>query len=135
MHLQSLDRFDLDSVLLPCNYCQMRITGYVSDFRTLITVCRARSVAVQITKAIARTPIGKRPGKYNTYFYEPLESDESIERAVYWAMGLPDSLVITAGGVRFVLRMLQSAERFRERPSDDEMNLVVNKYGIERILR
>lgn len=135
MHLKSLERFDFDSVLLPYNYCQMQIAGYASDFRRLIEICHERNVAVQTTKAIARAPIGKRPGKYNTYFYEPLESHEAIEKAVHWAMGLPGSFVITAGDMQFVPRMLQSAERFRQRPSDEGMTLLVNEYGIQRVFK
>jgi aryl-alcohol dehydrogenase-like predicted oxidoreductase len=32
MHLQSLERFDFDSVLLPYNYPQMQLPGYAADF-------------------------------------------------------------------------------------------------------
>ena len=135
MHLQSLERFDFDSVLLPYNYCQMQIASYAADFGELIKLCRQRGVAVQTTKAIARGPIGQRPGEYNTYFYEPLETDEAIEKSVHWAMGLPHSFVITAGDMQFVPRMLQSAERFEQRPSDEEMNLLVNEYGIQQVFK
>ena len=135
MHVQSLQRFDFDSVLLPYNYCQMQIASYAADFGELIGVCRQRNVAVQTTKAIARRPIGKRPRKYNTYFYEPLESDKAIERSVHWAMGLRDSFVITAGDMQFIPRMLQSAERFEQRPSDAEMSLLVNEFGIQQVFR
>jgi len=135
MHLQSLERFDFDSVLLPYNYCQMQIASYARDFDQLTRVCRQRNVAVQTMKAIARGPIGKRPGKYNTYFYEPLEIDEAIEKSVHWAMGLPDAFVITAGDMQFVPRMLQSAERFEQRPSDEEMNLLVSEYSIQQVFR
>lgn len=135
MHVQSLQRFDCDSVLLPYNYCQMQIASYAADFGELIGVCRQRNVAVQTTKAIARRPIGKRPRKYNTYFYEPLESDKAIEKSVHWAMGLRDSFVITAGDMQFIPRMLQSAERFEQRPSDAEMSLLVNEFGIQQVFR
>jgi NDP-sugar pyrophosphorylase family protein len=135
MHLKSLERFGFDSVMLPYSYCQMQIASYAADFGRLIEVCREGNVAVQTTKAIARVPVGKQPRRYNTYFYEPLESDEAIEKSVHWAMGLPGSFVITAGDMQFVLSMLQSADRFRERPSDEEMNLLVNKYGIQQIFR
>jgi aryl-alcohol dehydrogenase-like predicted oxidoreductase len=135
MHLQSLERFDFDSVLLPYNYCQMQIASYAADFGRLIEVCRQRNVAVQTTKAIARGPIGKRPKKYNTYFYEPLETDEAIEKSVHWAMGLPDSFVITAGDMQFVPRMLQSAQRFEKRPSDAEMSLLVDEFDIQQVFK
>lgn len=135
MHLQSLERFDFDSVLLPYNYCQMQIASFAANFNELIGLCRERNVAVQTSKSIAWRPIGKRLGKYNTYFYEPLESDEAIEKSVHWAMGLQGCFVITAGDMQFVLRMLQSAERFEQRPSDEQMNLLVNEYGIQPVFK
>jgi hypothetical protein len=98
-------------------------------------VCRQRNVAVQTTKAIARGPIEKRPRKYNTYFYEPLETDEAIEKSVHWVMGLSNNFVITAGDTQLVPRILQSAERFRQRPSDEEMDLLVNEYGIQQVFK
>lgn len=135
MHLQSLERFDFDSVMLPYNYCQMQIASYAADFGELIALCSQRNLAVQTTKAIARRPIGKRPGKYNTYFYDPLESAEAIEKSVHWAMALRDSFVITAGDKQFVPRMLQSAERFGQRPSDAEMSLLVDEFGIRQVFK
>lgn len=135
MHLQSLERFDFDSVLLPYNYCQMQIASYAADFAKLIEACRRRSIAVQTTKAIALGPIGKGPRKYNTYFYEPLETDEAIEKSVHWAMGLEGSFVITAGDIQFVPRILLSAERFRRRPSEGEMNLLMSEYGIQQVFK
>jgi aryl-alcohol dehydrogenase-like predicted oxidoreductase len=135
MHLQSLERFDFDSVLLPYNYCQMQMASYAVDFGRLLDICRERNIAIQTTKAIARGPVEKRPGKYNTYFYEPLETDEAIEKSVHWAMGLPDCFVITAGDMQFVPRILQSAERFKHRPSDGRMNLLVSEYHIQRVFK
>lgn len=135
MHLQSLERFGFDSVLLPYNYCQMQVARYAADFDELVQVCHQRNVAVQTTKAIAWRPIGKGPRKYNTYFYDPLESDEAIEKSVHWAMGLQGSFVITAGDMQFVSKMLESAERFRRRPSDAEMSLLVSELGIRPVFK
>ena len=135
MHLQSLERFDFDSVLLPYNYCQMQIASFAADFDKLIELCRERNVAVQTMKSIAWRPIGRRSRKHNTYFYEPLESEGAIEKSVHWAMGLQGSFVITAGDMQFVSKMLQSAERFEQRPSDAEMQLLVNEHGIQQVFK
>ena len=135
MHLKSLERFGFDSVMLPYNYCQIKIASYAADFDKLIGLCGERNVGVQTFQSIAWRPIGKRPRKYNMYFYEPLECWEAIEKSVHWAMGLQGSFVITAGDKQFVLRMLQSAERFQQRPSDEEMNLLINEYGIQQVFK
>ena len=135
MHLQSLERFDFDSVLLPYNYCQMQIASFAADFDKLIDLCRERNVAVQTMKSIAWRPIGDRPTKYRTYFYQPLESEEAIDKSLHWAMGLQGSFVVTAGDMQVVPRMLQSAQRFEQRPSDAEMQLLVNEHGIQQVFK
>jgi len=63
MHLQSLERFEFDSVMLPYNYCQMQIASFAADFNRLIGICRERNAAVQTCQSIAGRPSGKRPRK------------------------------------------------------------------------
>lgn len=135
MHLQSLERYDFDAVMLPYNYCQMQITDYAGDFEKLVAICRERSIAVKTIKSIAWRPIGKQPGKYNTYFYEPFESQEAIEKSVHWAMGLQGSFVITAGDMQFISKMLDAAESFVQPPSDEEMKQLVKACGIQQVFR
>src|SRR5262252_2056720 len=54
MHLQSLERFDFDSVLLPYNYAVMSDDRYRADTEALLGVCEQRGVAVQLVRAIGR---------------------------------------------------------------------------------
>jgi len=133
MHLRSLERFDFDTVMLPYNYAFMQNRRYAADFATLIAQCRERHIAVQIIKSIARRPWEDRPRTYNTYFYEPLETQEAIDTAVQWALGLPDSFVITAGDMQLVPKMLAAASRFDERPGDADMRALVEKFDIRLI--
>ena len=133
MHMQSLERFDFDTVLLPHNYTLMQNPRYAADFEALIARCRERHVAVQTIKSIARRPWGNHPKTYNTYFYEPLETQEAIDRAVHWALGLPDSFLITAGDMQLVPKMLEATERFTARPSDAEMAADAAEFSIQPI--
>lgn len=135
MHLQSLERFDFDSIMLPYNYCQMQIANFASDFNKLVDVCGERDIAVQTFQAIAWRPVGKGPRKHNMYFYEPLESTDAIEQSVHWAMGLPGSFVITAGDMQFVSRMLEAAERYEHRPFDEEMNRLMKDCGLQQVFK
>src|SRR5579884_1729589 len=52
MHRRSLERFDFDSVLLPCNYALLSDGGYRSDFEALVETCQTRRVAVQTIKSV-----------------------------------------------------------------------------------
>lgn len=133
MHLRSLERYDFDSVLLPYSYWQMRNSRYAAEFNELVGSCRERKVAVQTIKSIARRRWGKRPKTHNTYFYEPLESQSAIEKSVLWALRLPDSFIITAGDLRLVPKILQSAKHPEKHPSDAEMHALMEEFAIEPI--
>ena len=131
MHKRSLERFDFDTVLLPYNYLLMQNSRYSADFKELVDLCQKRSVAVQTIKSIARQPWGSRPRTFNTYFYEPLEDQIAIDKSVQWALGLDDSFLITAGDLQILPKMLDAANRFESRPSNDEMKSLVDKFDIQ----
>lgn len=133
MHKRSLERFDFDTVLLPYNYWLMQNPRYAADFEALVTLCRERHVAVQTIKSIARRPWADRPKTYNTYFYEPLDTQGAIDKAVHWVLGYPDTFLITAGDMQLLPNILEAANRFEARPSDAEMAVIVEKYDIQPI--
>ena len=133
VHKRSLERFDFDTVLLPYSYWMMQNPRYAADFDELVGLCRKRKVAVQTIKSIARRRWEDRPKTYNTYFYEPLETQDAIDKSVQWALDLPDSFVITAGDMRLLSKMLDAAKHFEKRPSDTEMNAIVDEFDIQPI--
>jgi aryl-alcohol dehydrogenase-like predicted oxidoreductase len=125
MHLRSLERFPFDSVLLPCNHLQLQDTAQAAAFDELLAACAARGVAVQTIKSIARRrwPDGVAP--HTTTWYEPVEAQEDVDRAVAWALSHPGIFVNSASDVRLLQRMLVAAERWaasgQEAPSDAQM--------------
>lgn len=133
MHKQSLERFDFDSVLLPYNFLMMQNTRYTSDFNELIELCKNRDVAVQTIKSIARRPWNDLPRTYNTYFYEPLETQDAINKSVHWVLNLENSFIITAGDMKLLPKMLDAAKQFKRKPSDIEMKKLVEDFGIQQI--
>jgi aryl-alcohol dehydrogenase-like predicted oxidoreductase len=133
MHKRSLERFDFDTVLMPYSYWQMRNSRYTKDFSELIDMCRKRIVAVQTIKSVARRPWKDRPKTYNTYFYEPLDSQDAIKKSVHWAQGLPESFVITAGDMQLLPKMLEAAHLYKRRPSDVEMEAIMDEFDIQPI--
>ena len=133
MHLQSLERFDFDSVLLPYNYALLQNPRYAADWEALATLCRQRHVALQAIKSIARCPCRAGSGTYHTYFYEPLETREAIDKAVHWVLGNPDVFMVTAGDMQLLPHVLDAADRFRARPSDAEMAAHAAEFGVRPI--
>ena len=129
MHRRALERFDFDSVLLPYGYVLAQNTQYASDFDELLAMCRSRNVAVQTIKGITRGPWGDHPHTRTTW-YEPLEDQVDIDRAVHWILGHPGLFLNTAGDIHVLPRILDAANRFQSIPSDDEMRTQVAALGM-----
>jgi aryl-alcohol dehydrogenase-like predicted oxidoreductase len=119
MHKRSLERFAFDSVLLPYNYPLMQNPQYAADFEALMAVCQERNVAVQTIKSLARRLWGDKPHTSNTW-YEPLEDQADIDRAVHWALGRPVFLN-TVGDIHLLPKVLDAASRFQTAPSEEKM--------------
>ena len=126
MHRRSLQRFDFDSVLLPYNYFMASDARYRQAFDEIRTMCRERNVAVQVIKSIARGPWATT-GRTHTTWYQPLEAQADIDRAVHWVLGLPDIFVNTAGDLTLLPKILDAASRFERPTTDDAMGAMLDQ--------
>jgi aryl-alcohol dehydrogenase-like predicted oxidoreductase len=125
-HKASLERFDFDSVLLPYSYVMMQNPQYAADFEALVSLCAERDVAVQTSKAVTRAPWGERAQTRATW-YEPLEEQADIDTTVHWVLGRPRFFLNTVGDIHLLPKVLDAADRFGMRPTDQEMKAVVEK--------
>ena len=121
MHRRSLERFPFDSVLCPYNWVQMQDERYADRFEALAEVCAERNVALQTIKSLARRRWDGRKSTAATW-YEPLREQADIDLAVHWVLGRPDVFLLTTGDVGILPRLLDAAERFEERPSDQQLS-------------
>jgi aryl-alcohol dehydrogenase-like predicted oxidoreductase len=129
---RSLERFDFDSVLLPYNYVTMRLPYYAENFEAVVDAAEQRQVAVQTIKSIALRPWLGRPHDHATW-YEPLERQEDVDLAVWWVLGRPGLFLNSVGDVELLPRVLDAAERFEGRPSEAEMEALVERAGLDPI--
>jgi aryl-alcohol dehydrogenase-like predicted oxidoreductase len=129
MHKRSLGQFDFDSVLLPFNFVMAQSEGYRRDFEAVMAIARERNVAVQIIKSIARGPWATTD-RSRTTWYQPLEAQEDIDRAVHWVLGMPGVFINTVGDLALLPKVLDAAGRFQRRPADEEMAAML---GAERM--
>jgi aryl-alcohol dehydrogenase-like predicted oxidoreductase len=129
-HRRSVARFDFDSVLLPYNFVTMQSPYYAENFEALLRTCAERGTAVQTIKAIALGPWLGRARTRSTW-YEPLETQDDIDLAVWWVLGRPGVFLNTVGDVDLLPRVLDAAERFERRPPDDAMSALIARSNTE----
>jgi aryl-alcohol dehydrogenase-like predicted oxidoreductase len=130
MHRRSLERFRFDSVLAPYNFTQMQDPRYAETFEALAAVCAERDVALQTIKSLAwRRWEGRE--KTAATWYEPLRDQTDIDLAVHWVLGRPQAFLLTTGDVEVLPRLLDAAERFEQRPSDEAMEQLTARRRVE----
>jgi len=113
MHLRSLEAHDYDSVLLPYNAPLMQLPTYRHDVEQLLGVCRARNVAVQTIKSIARRrwpTDGSSDVDEQRSWYQPLREAGAIERAMRYVLAEEDLFLNTSSDTRLMSEMLAAAE-------------------------
>ena len=125
-HRRSLDRFDFDSVLLPYNFVTMQNAYYRENFEALAETCARRKVAVQTIKSIALRPWMEREHTRTTW-YQPLETPDDIDLAVWWAMGREGIFLNSVGDVDLLPLVLDAAQRFHEPPPAGAMSALVER--------
>ncbi len=133
MHQRSLERFGFDTVSLPYNYMMMQNSQYAADFEALMVLCRERNVAVQTVGSIARGVWGNKT-RIHTTWYEPLENQDAIDKAVHWVMGRPEVFLNTVGDIQLLPKVLEAASSFRVAPSGWTMEALVSEQRVTSIL-
>ncbi len=110
MHLQSLQHYPFDSVLLPYNYTMMSQPGYAAEFAALLELCARRGVAVQTIKAIARRRWREAPERRFSW-YEPLRDEDAIARAVSYVLDRGQVFLNTSSDATLLRCTLEAADR------------------------
>jgi len=131
MHLQSLQRFDFDSVLLPYNVVLSKIPQYLNDFEALVALCKERDLAVQTIKSITRAPWPKDIGdkKFASTWYVPFTDQADIDKAVGFVLGRPGIFLNTVGDIHILPKVLNAAQRWStgeiSTPTKQDMDTLV----------
>jgi aryl-alcohol dehydrogenase-like predicted oxidoreductase len=128
-HRQSLERFDFDTVLFPYNATQLRNKVYAAEAETLLRVCAERDVAVQTIKSITLGPWAERPADANTW-YEPLTEQQDIDLAVRVVLSREQLFLDTPSDIDLFAKVLDAASRGGARPSDAEMDALLERRGM-----
>lgn len=129
MHLESLERFDFDSVLYPYNHSLLQHDAYRSDVELLRALCVDRHVAMQTIKSVARGRWAD-PDQPNFSWYEPLDEPDAITRAVRYVLGNDDLFLNTSSDARLLPAIVAAAEGDLAIPTDAEMDADIQTFGI-----
>ena len=132
MHKRSLRHYPFDSVLLPWNYILFKENRYSMDFQSLLEICKDRNVAFQTIKSITKGPWAEKPRIRNTW-YEPLEKQSEIDKAVSWILGQEYIFLNTASDIHLLPRVLDAASRFKEQPTEVSMDEMVETQKMSRL--
>ena len=130
MHLASLERFAFDSVLAPCNFTLLAQPEYAADFARLVATCRARGVALQTIKSIARKRWEDASAPHFSW-YEPLTDADAIRRGVAYALSRPGFFLNSSSDGRLVPTILEAACEPIEAPTSAEIDADIVRYGME----
>ena len=132
MHRRSLERFPFDSVLFPYSHVILEDSGVRGGRRSACSTSAASAASrVQTIKSISRGPWGSKPPSAATW-YEPLVEQEHIDLAVHWVLGEPQAFLNSAGDLDLLPKVLDAAERYAERPGDEEMERCATSCGCRR---
>jgi aryl-alcohol dehydrogenase-like predicted oxidoreductase len=129
-HLRSLQEYPFDSVLLPYNFPMSRNERYIADFEQLVALCVERGAAIQTIKSITRGPWGDHEPTANTW-YEPLTDQDAIDTAVGWVLGREGIFLNTVGDIGILPKVIDAAERFTQRPNNEQMQALERAFGLE----
>ena len=112
-HIRSLDVHDFDSVLLPWNYKMSLNSVYSENFRRLTALCSERNIAVQTIKSLCRRPWTGNV-KNRATWYEPLEEQADIDRAVAYILSDEQFFLNSVGDIYLLPKLLKAADDFSQ---------------------
>ena len=90
-------------------------------------------MAVQTIKSIARGPWAAGAKKTYKTWYEPLEVEEDIARAVCWLLSHKGLFLNSVGEVRLLPAIFRAASQKPEKPAEGEMEALSKKMGLASI--
>ena len=130
IYLEALRRFDFDSILFPLNFVQMANPVYRKNTEELLRVCRERNVGTMIIKTITKGPWGDKAHTANTW-YEPFTDQETIQRAVNFALSYDVTGLCTAGDTRVLPLVLQACENFKQMDAEEREKMIATGKQFE----
>jgi len=130
IYLEALRRFDFDTILFPLNFVQYANPTYRKNAEALIQTCRKRDVGTMIIKSVTKRPWGDRP-KTHTTWYEPFNTQETVQTAVNFALSQDITGLCTAGDVHVFPLFVEACAKFTPMTTEEQENLIAQADQFE----
>ena len=108
MHLQSLEAYPFDSILVPYNYALMQQPQYADDFNALYNMCQNRGVAMQTIKSIAARRWQDDDKEKRFSWYRPITDADAMKRAIDFVLSRENLFVNTSSDATLLERSLDA---------------------------
>jgi aryl-alcohol dehydrogenase-like predicted oxidoreductase len=133
MHLRSLERADLASVLLPYNFVLLQDADHRRDVEALLERCAERGVAVQTIKSVARRRWIEEDAGPRFSWYKPTEDEAALGRAVRYVLSHEQLFLNTSSDARLLRPILTAAvsRAASGAPTDAELADDVERLGMQ----
>ncbi len=136
-HLEALRRFDLDTVMFPVYPALWSRPEYREPAEELLAVCAERDIGVMVIKAVAwrrwadDRPLAEARGdRWAASWYEPVTTDEQIDRGVHFALSTPGvHAFCTPGDIPLLPRVLNAADRYAGMDAEERRAAVAAMAG------
>ena len=108
MHLQSLEAYPFDSILVHYNYALMQQPQYADDFNALYNMCQNRGVAMQTIKSIAARRWQDDDEEKRFSWYRPITDADAMKRAIDFVLSRENLFVNTSSDATLLERSLDA---------------------------
>ncbi|MCE7737420.1 MAG: hypothetical protein GPJ54_21195 [Candidatus Heimdallarchaeota archaeon] len=123
VHLEALERFDFDSILLPVTIASMTSVSPENDYRPLLKIAEERDIAVLAIKVIMKSRWEGE--KTHSTWYRPLEHKDEIEKAVWFTLSQTGVTTLPLScDVKLWPYILEAAEKYQKLSLDEQLKLI-----------
>lgn len=133
-HLEALNRFPFDTVLLPLNYYMYSLPEYREAIDQLMEEAARQNTSVRAIKAIAKGPWGEDQKRDYATWYEPFDQQKVIDACVHFILSFPGlSGFASAGDVRLFPKIVDAVERFGSMSDEEQESILKSVSGYTTI--
>ena len=124
VHLEGLRRYPFETVLTPLNFILYNHKPYREAFHALVEEVKRQDAGLMVIKAVARGPWQEGAARNYSTWYEPFDEQSYIDECVSFVLSHDISGFASAGDVRLLPKIVESAKRYRKMDASRQEQLL-----------